>query len=81
MSSDENAQTEYRIGKIRLMMTPRQAEIWNGVNAQNMAGAKIQLGDFWLPLWNTVYAEDTDFSLGKQVREREVTRADESPCG
>ena len=81
MSSDENAQTEYRIGKIRLRMTPRQAEIWNGVNAKNMEGATINLGGYWLPLWPTVFSEDTDNSLVLQVCDREVTRADESPCG
>ncbi len=81
MSSDESTQVEYRIGKIRLMMTPRQAEIWNGVNPQNMAGATINLGGFWLPLWPTVFSEDTDNTLAQSVCDRRVDRCDESPCG
>ena len=78
---DQNIPTEYQIGKHRLMMTPRQAEIWNRVNAQSMAGAKINLGGFWLPLWSTVFSEDTDNTLVRQVVSCAVTRADESPCG
>lgn len=74
-------QVEYRIGGMRFMMTPRQAEIWNGVTAKNMEGATINLGGYWLPLWPTVFSESTDNALALRVCDKEAMRADESPCG
>ena len=79
--SDENTPTEYQIGQHRLKMTPRQAEVWNGVNQRNMEGAKIRLGGYWIPLWSVLFGDGADRDLAKSVCGRHADRCDESPCG
>ena len=55
-------------------------EVWREYGSDQI-WATINLGGFWLPLWPTVFSEDTDNTLAQSVCDRRVDRCDESPCG